>query len=901
MRKFITLFPIITSVLFLINIPSLVLAEEPGLQQWFNANSYIIDVATNKTGMGTFPAGQYRATIMAELAMYAPNNTFGWYSVATGALHQLFAGEDTVNDTVDFSPTETFGVYIGSPEGTFYSEKNRNSDQSDHAWVFQDPKSEGGYVTAWEDLLNGGDKDYQDMVIAMRALRLPHAAFSWYPPKPQVNETVTFNASDSTGGEGYITSYKWDFDDDNTTTTSSPIITHVYSNSGNFTAILNVTNNEGKGDSISHTVTVIAPPHASYSYSPLEPEVNEPVTFDASASTPDGGTIVSYRWNFGDGNTTAIGSPILAHAFSSFGNYTVTLNITDSEGLSHNVSHTITVRAKPHAAFSYQPLPPLANETVTFDASTSTPDGGTIVSYEWNLGDGNITAVSNPIITHVYPSFGDYNVTLNVTDTEGKSASTSHMVTVVALPHAAFVYSPLSPKVNELVTFNASASTPDGGTIVSYEWKFGDDSPAKVGTVCTHRYVTAGDFIVTLNVTDSEGKWDTESKILEVHEPAEFIVTIEDQWTTPEDKYEFTAPAYCKTFKVEVRIVNAADMFGYEFWLEFDPTLIQLTDHEVKHLHTEDLVALEEVDNTTGTYKQAVTAKAPSQPYNGSAVVANLWFHIIKDPCYPYNYTSMLRLNNTKMTDPNGTAIENLQKNGYFDFLSVQPKIGIESEGKTGIVNWIANSTFSVDINLTNIIRMKGFYIELEWCDCLETDFQNVEVTGFLPPPYELYIVNMSATTLTVQVRASSENSAINGTGFLLRVTFKAKNPWGGIPPYSLVGDKYLPDNCTCKISFVRGWIDVYCPEYRKMEFYNSSYGVNVKSDFSYAFTPIPGDLNLDGVVDIVDLSAISSHIDCKSGDPEWAECYRFDLTGDGSIDLVDVVIVATNVGRTHP
>jgi PKD repeat protein len=971
--------------------PIMVFAAEPSLQEWFSENTYSIDVATNKTSVATFPPGNYRVTIIGEFAMYAPNNTFGWYSVATGTLHQLFTGPDSTGAMADFSPAELFGFYLGSPDGTFYTNKTLNPDATNHAWIFEDPKTQGGYIISWEDLLFGGDEDYQDMIIAMRALHLPHALFNWYPPNPMVNQTVTFDGSDSTPGEGNLATYQWNFGDENTTTTITPITTHVYSTSGNYTAILNVTNNEGKSDSVSHTITVAAPPHAAFTYSPLNPQVNETITFDASTSTPDGGTITNYSWNFGDGNTTTASASVITHVFHAYGNYTITLNITDTELKSDSVSHNITVAARPHAAFTFSPLhpqvndmvtfnasastpdggaiasyswnfrdgnitavssptvthayatygnytvtlnvtdteqksdaisqtivvigPPHAafiyspakpevNQTVTFDASTSTPDGGTITNYSWNFGDGNASATTVPTITHVYRSYGNYTVTLNVTDTEQKSDSVSHTITVIACPDAAFTYLPLNPKVNDTITFNASASTPDGGIIVSYRWNFSDGSPSAFGVVVTHSYTVDGSYTVTLNVTDSEGKWDTESKTIVVQKPPpepEFDVKIEDEWTLPGDEYVFTGPVYGKTFKAEVQVTNALDLYGYEFWLQFDPTIIQLTQYEILHIHTADSIALQEVDNLTGMYKQAVTATAPAQPYDGTAPVATIWFRFIREPCYPYNFTSMLTLNHTKMTNQNGSAIENLQKHGYFKILAAMPQIGIEHDGQTGFINWIDNSTFTVDVNLTNIIRMRGFYIEITWGNCLETDIQNVAVTDFLPPPYEVYQVNITDTGMIIQVRISLEKPPINGTGTIITITFKAKNPWGGTPPYTRIGDTYVPDNCTCNVEIVTGWIDAYCPDYRRMDFYNSSYGINVKDKFKYVFTPIPGDINLDGQVDTTDLSTISQWMGYQYGDPEWPEIYRYDLNGDGRIDLFDVVIVSSNMGRTHP
>ena len=183
-------------------------------------------------------------------------------------------------------------------------------------------------------------------------------------------------------------------------------------------------------------VTIIGPPVASFIYSPENPIVNESVTFNASASydpDPDG-EIVSYEWNFGDGNTTTTVNPIITHAYTAHGTYNITLNVTDIENKADTTWDIVTVREHPVAYFTYSPAAPIVGETVTFNASLSTPDGGTITSYAWNFGDGNTTTTVNPIITHAYTAEGTYNVTLTITDSEGLTDITYDIVTVQEPP-----------------------------------------------------------------------------------------------------------------------------------------------------------------------------------------------------------------------------------------------------------------------------------------------------------------------------------------------------------------------------------------------------------------------------------------------------------------------------------
>jgi hypothetical protein len=82
-------------------------------------------------------------------------------------------------------------------------------------------------------------------------------------------------------------------------------------------------------------------PEASFSYSPLNPEISEVVTFDASSSSDPDGTVVSYFWDFGDGNTENSLSATVIHSYTVKGTYTVTLTVTDNDGLTDTTSHTI--------------------------------------------------------------------------------------------------------------------------------------------------------------------------------------------------------------------------------------------------------------------------------------------------------------------------------------------------------------------------------------------------------------------------------------------------------------------------------------------------------------------------------------------------------------------------------
>ena len=133
---------------------------------------------------------------------------------------------------------------------------------------------------------------------------------------------------------------------------------------------------------MAHAVAA-TPPVASFTYTPTAPILGDIVIFNASASyDPDGGRIRSYGWDFDDGTVYTILDSITYHNYTTFGTYNVTLRVTDDEAETDTTWQIVTVREYPVASFTYTPAIPIVGETVTFNASSSNPKGGTIVNYE---------------------------------------------------------------------------------------------------------------------------------------------------------------------------------------------------------------------------------------------------------------------------------------------------------------------------------------------------------------------------------------------------------------------------------------------------------------------------------------------------------------------------------------
>jgi len=208
---------------------------------------------------------------------------------------------------------------------------------------------------------------------------------------------------------------------------------------------------------------------------PMQFTYEDTIQFTSTVTDPDG-TIdepFTYLWNFGDNTTSTAQNP--THQYPNGGTFQVTLTVTDARGVAGSKTKTFDVEpppAVPVAAFTWAPQAPAEDS----DAE-------------------------NP--THTYTAPGTYEVSLTVTNSDAQTDTVTHEVEVpAAKPTADFDYSPATPDVGDLITFEDKSSAVDPATIETWAWNFGDDSTSTDQNP-THIYTTMGTYTVSLTVTDS--------------------------------------------------------------------------------------------------------------------------------------------------------------------------------------------------------------------------------------------------------------------------------------------------------------------------------------------------------------------------------------------------------------
>jgi PKD repeat protein len=429
------------------------------------------------------------------------------------------------------------------------------------------------------------------------------------PYRGHVGQAIQFDGSGSEDSDGTIVSYLWNFGDGTTGTGVNP--SHTYTAVGQYTVTLTVTDDDGATHTYATTSSIPNTPPVANHGGPYTGQVNVSVHFDGSGSTDLEENIISYYWSFGD---QSIGSGVNpSHSYTSAGTYTVTLTVTDyyyetdfvvtsaviseipnvltlsvsilansisenggssqaivmrssgtSESLVVNLTssdtseamvpasitipagsdsvtftvtavddavldgfQTVTITAAAAGATGGMDVievlddesnnqPPVADAggpyagytiylPVIFDGSNSHDLDGTIVSYEWEFGDGSFGTGVAP--SHYYQSSGEYTATLTVTDNAGQTNADTTTVSIESLaPPESNPGGPYSGRVGEPVQFDGTGSYDPDGSITSYEWDFGDGTSA-TGFNPTHIYTEEGTYTVALAVIDDDGSY----------------------------------------------------------------------------------------------------------------------------------------------------------------------------------------------------------------------------------------------------------------------------------------------------------------------------------------------------------------------------------------------------------
>lgn len=222
-----------------------------------------------------------------------------------------------------------------------------------------------------------------------------------------------------------------------------------------------------------------------------------------SSEGASGASIVSYTWNFGDG--TAATGPTATHTYTAAGTYLIRLSVTDSYGVVNTTGATVSVQQHTNIgpnipSFIWSQYPD--SLAISVDGRGSSDPDGTIVSWQWDFGDGG--AATGAQSGHTYAQPGTYTIRLTVTDDAGATNTATQQGTIVVRNQPPLARLSVTT-AGMSATYDASASSDPNGDPLTYDVDWGDGGLHSTGVRDGHTYSTVGPWTVTLTVTDSKG------------------------------------------------------------------------------------------------------------------------------------------------------------------------------------------------------------------------------------------------------------------------------------------------------------------------------------------------------------------------------------------------------------
>ncbi|HYG16860.1 MAG TPA: PKD domain-containing protein [Bacteroidia bacterium] len=385
-----------------------------------------------------------------------------------------------INQTFDFGQSLTTYTWKTGDSGQ-YASKN----------VVHTYKKEGAYQVWLYATLPNGCKDSTSRGIYIN-------------PKPDVKFTINDSLqcirgnnfdffNNTTLTEGKIKEFTWLLDD--TLWSHSISVNKVFDNHGTFAVELLAVTDSLCSDSVSRQF-IVAPQTAMDLLPSVDTQCYKNHVFNLinSSSIPSG--TVTYTWKYSNGDQDNVVQPP-PKTFPGSGIYQLTLLAVSDYGCRDSVMRNFTIYPSPALSFEVNDV--CGSDSARF-FNSSKVSSGRIVTWRWDLGDGDTSAIKHPI--HKYPTFGYYNVSLiGITDLGCPDTIwIDSALNVKPAPSSYFTTELIEQRGNETIYDFTDLSS----GAVNYFWNF---DRGEVSRVQNPRFIfrDTGLYKVQLSVSNSDG------------------------------------------------------------------------------------------------------------------------------------------------------------------------------------------------------------------------------------------------------------------------------------------------------------------------------------------------------------------------------------------------------------
>ena len=318
---------------------------------------------------------------------------------------------------------------------------------------------------------------------------------------------------------------------------------HTYKDAGSYNVTLRIRNSNGCLSTFSKSKYIQITSGTSANFSNSYPDnCNLPVAVNFTNLSTGSGTL-SYQWLFGDGSISNQTNP--SHLYTSLGNYTLKLIVTNSIGCTDTLIRPSEINiTKIKASFTNADIICTQKEFSLTNTSVPAP-----LSNTWNFGDGTTSTANNPV--KIYDTPGTYQISL-ISNFSSCADTAFKTIIVNAQPTSSFI-SESSISCTYPFTVNFINQSLNG---IIYHWDFGDNTTSTAANP-SHTYTGKGNFNVQLVTTNESGCNDTLTKtsFIKIQKPVVAITSLADSGCV----------SFIKKFTSDIQSVNPVKDFLWNF------------------------------------------------------------------------------------------------------------------------------------------------------------------------------------------------------------------------------------------------------------------------------------------------------------------------------------------------
>jgi len=335
------------------------------------------------------------------------------------------------------------------------------------------------------------------------------------------------------------------------------------------------------------------------------------------------------------------------------------------------------------------------------------------------------------------------------------------------------------------------------------------------------------------------------------------------------------------TFLVNVTIQGVTDLRGFDINITWGNILITLASVDfntmLDNVWGNGNWYLAQNQSGAGCYKLVAVSTANSFNSTGPTPLYELAF-TVQDPQSNFLRQTPIHFDTRELSDSQANPIPNTVSDGTYTISGETPTLQMSPTSKTCRKY---GETFTVSITLSDAYNVQDFEFEIHYNTTL-LDYTSItwdawgsgtetvdEASGIIIGSTSGSIINGPRTLVTIQFSAAyhriwKDESKIPGW----------KNDQSGVV---YVQSAKLSYPSSPDLSYVRG---------------GTQNQISVGPDVAYTFSPIQGDMDNSGVVEVLDLRTVAAYYDQVN--------LTYDLNGDGIIGIFDLVLVGANFGYKY-